>query len=187
MGYGDRSHMILLIQTSQHHLHYYEFVKPIEDILKKEKIAYRLVHYSTISTEMLQNAQKIIICGTSLKDEKFIQDINYFQWIKTIEKPIRGICAGMHILGLIYEGQLQKQKEIGLQYIFFKKEFLGMKKEKQFYVLHKYVINSNQFNIYAVSQSCHQAIKHKTKPFYGVLFHPEVRNKELIIEFIHTS
>jgi anthranilate/para-aminobenzoate synthase component II len=29
-----------------------------------------------------------------------------------------------------------------------------------------------------------QAIKHKTKPFYGVLFHPEVRNKGLIEKFL---
>ena len=29
-----------------------------------------------------------------------------------------------------------------------------------------------------------QAVKHVGKEIYGVLFHPEVRNKEMILEFV---
>jgi GMP synthase-like glutamine amidotransferase len=30
-----------------------------------------------------------------------------------------------------------------------------------------------------------QAIKHKQKDIFGVLFHPEVRNREIIERFVH--
>ncbi|MFO7677515.1 MAG: hypothetical protein R6V50_03925 [Thermoplasmatota archaeon] len=178
--------MILLIKICYHPLHYFEFVKPIEDIVKKESLDYISIHYRNITKEILNTSDKIIICGTSLKDDAFLGDIHTFQWIKKYNKPMLGICGGMHILGLIYEGHLKKQKEIGLYPIQFDEEFLGMKGKKQVYELHKYIVQSNYFKKYATSQNCHQAIKHTKKPIYGVIFHPEVRNKELITQFIHT-
>ena len=45
---------------------------------------------------------------------KFLKDIDYFKWIKKIDKPILGICGGMHILGLVFNGDLKKEQEIGL-------------------------------------------------------------------------
>ena len=36
----------------------------------------------------------------------------------------------------------------------------------------------------AESSKCIQAVKHKEKNIYGVLFHPEVRNQEILKKFI---
>ncbi|HEX9863034.1 MAG TPA: hypothetical protein VGB11_07125, partial [Candidatus Bathyarchaeia archaeon] len=53
------------------------------------------------------------------------------------------------------------------------------------YALHNYSIQpSLEFDVLADSAKCVQAIKHKHKDIYGVLFHPEVRNKEIIQRFI---
>ena len=53
------------------------------------------------------------------------------------------------------------------------------------YALHNYSFQpSSEFDALADSALCVQAIKHKEKAIYGVLFHPEVQNKEIIQQFI---
>jgi GMP synthase-like glutamine amidotransferase len=53
------------------------------------------------------------------------------------------------------------------------------------YELHNYSAESSpDFDVLAESKKCVQAIKHKKKAVYGVLFHPEVRNKEILERFI---
>ncbi|MEK6844819.1 MAG: gamma-glutamyl-gamma-aminobutyrate hydrolase family protein [Nanoarchaeota archaeon] len=182
--------MILIINICREKLHYLEFVKPIEDILKKEKIEYKTIYYKKIIDKELLNKklEKIIICGTSLKDNEYLKNLDYFKWIKfpKLNKPILGICGGMQIISLIFGGVLVENKEIGQIKIKFEKEFLNFKPSfNEVYLLHNYAVINNEFEVFAHSQEFEisQAIKHKTKPIYGVLFHPEVRNKELIIEF----
>ncbi|MBI2629285.1 hypothetical protein HYW74_04325 [Candidatus Pacearchaeota archaeon] len=177
--------MILIISTCQHKLHELEFVKPIEDILKINNIKFKTINYKNINKKELNHADKIIITGTSLADNDFIKHINKFKFIKPYNKPILGICAGMHILGLIYKGKLKKEKQIGLINVNFEKEFLGLKNKKQVYNLHGLYTDFNNldnFEVYSQNKTP-QAVKHKTLPYYGVLFHPEVRNKSLIEEF----
>ena len=175
--------MILIVNICRYNLHYFEFVKPIEDVLTKNNVEFETVFYKELQSELISKADKVIISGTSLKDNNFSENLNFFKWIKDFEKPILGICGGMQILGLIYNGKYRKQQEIGLTKVDFKKEFLGLTGKVEAYELHNYFVESDEFEIFAKSRNCHQAVKHKTKPFYGVLFHPEVRNKKLLVEF----
>ncbi len=177
--------MILLIQICNKRFHYLEFIKPIEDVLKRNNIKFESIHYKKVTEDIIHKAEKIIISGTSLKDNGFIKDIDKFKWIKKFDKPILGICGGMHILGLIFNGELIKQQEIGLTFIDIKQEFLGYKEKIEVYELHNFYAISNEFNIYGGSKYCPQAVKHKKNPFFGVLFHPEVRNKDLIVNFAY--
>lgn len=189
--------MILLVETCTERLHYFEFVKPVEDILKKNKIKFFTKHYLDLREGHLKNAEKIIICGTSLKDDLFIKDLNYFLWIKDCRKPILGICAGMQVIGLVFELQrqvksldiqsnfshiLKKKIEIGYYHETFE-NFLGLEGEQEVYHLHNnYVIFPREFEEFTKSK-INQAVKHKHKEIYGVLFHPEVRQKDLIKNF----
>jgi GMP synthase (glutamine-hydrolysing) len=53
------------------------------------------------------------------------------------------------------------------------------------YALHNYSVKQSQtFEVLAESTKCIQAIKHKQKNIYGLLFHPEVRNQEILRNFI---
>jgi len=177
--------MILLIKIYNKRFHYYEFIKPIEDVLKKNNIKFQSIHYKNVSEKLLNKAKKIIISGTSLKDNGFIKDIDRFNWIKKYKKPILGICGGMHILGLVYNGELKKKQEIGFTNIELKQEFLGVLGKIEVYELHNYYVISKEFEVFGRSKYCPQAVKHKKNPFFGVLFHPEARNKYLIVNFVN--
>ena len=175
--------MILLINICKEKLHYFEFVKPIEDILKKENLRYFIKSYKDIDKKDLEKSDKIIICGTSLQDNDYLKNICSFNWIKTYNKPVLGICGGMQIIGLIFEGKLKKKTEIGFYKENFTKEFLSLIGEQEVYHLHNnYAVFPKDFESF-IQSKIPQAVKHKKKEIYGVLFHPEVRQKDLIKKF----
>ena len=213
--------MILLINICKEKLHYYEFVKPVEDILRLNGIKYLKRHYKKIKGGDWGNIDKIIICGTSLKDCEYIKDIDYFRWIYSSKKPILGICAGMQVIGLSFELDrqvkeldiknnfehfLKKKTEIGFYTEVFgktsvsptsknnkvgdkenlgSKDFLGLKGEQEVYHLHNYYVDFSKLRDFEVfsSSKISQAVKCNIKEIYGVLFHPEVRQKDLIKNF----
>ena len=191
--------MILLISTCTEKFHELEFVKPIEKILSENKISFFMKHYSQLTDNDLKKANKIIICGTSLKDNQFLNHINKFNWIRNYNKPLLGICAGMQIISLVYELERQVKKldiknnlnhviktktEIGFYKEDFKKEFLSLIGEHEVYHLHNNYVTLPKNFISFTKSKIPQAIKHKSKEIYGILFHPEVRNRRLIEEFI---
>lgn len=177
--------MILIINICKEKLHYFEFVKPIEDILKNNNIKFKTLHYNKLKKTRdckKINYEKIIICGTSLKDNAYLKFD--FSWIKKIDKPILGICAGMQIISLEFGGKIKNKTEIGYYKECFKEEFLTLKGEKQVYHLHNsYSTLPRNFKKFT-SSKIPQAIKHNHKEIYGILSHPEVRNKEMIIKFL---
>ena len=175
--------MILIITVCKEPLHYFEFVKPIEKILSKDNIKFFTKIYSEISKADFKKADKIIICGTSLKDNKFVKDIKKFEWIKDYQKPILGICAGMQIISLMFGAKLEKGTEIGFYKENFMKEFLSLTAEHEVYHLHNNFYTLPEDFISFVNSKIPQAIKHKSRNIYGVLFHPEVRNEKIIINF----
>lgn len=178
------SKMILIINLCKEKLHYFEFVKPIEDILKDEHQDFLTLNPFEINKKKLSKCSKIIICGTSLKDNNFLKNIDQFNWIKTINKPLLGICAGSQIISLIFGSKLMKSEEIGFYHEFFNRDFLGLNKNNEVYHLHNfYCTLPKNFENYGKSK-INQAIKHKKLDIYGCLFHPEVRQKDLIKKFI---
>jgi GMP synthase-like glutamine amidotransferase len=175
--------MILLINICREKLHELEFVKPVEEILLGVGIEFKTVHYSDLKKSEIFSYSKVIICGTSLKDNYFLKDKNKFNWIKDFKGEILGICGGMHLILLQFGGKKQTLKQIGLFRVNFEKEFLGVLGEREVYLLHSKFASSEEFDVFAFL-GCPQAVKHKEREIYGVLFHPEVRNRDLILNFV---
>lgn len=175
--------MILIINVCKEKLHYFEFVRPVEKILEAEKVEFFTKHYLDLKKKDLEQCDRAIICGNSLADNEFVKKIKKLEWIKNFNGVVLGICAGMQIIGLIFGGKLDKQTEIGFFHERFE-NFLGLNGEQEVYHLHNYYISKwpKEFEAYSDGKIV-QAVKHKNRKIYAVLFHPEVRNKEMILEF----
>lgn len=179
---------VLIVSDCKEKLHEKEFVDPLAKILKKMHIPYFVKHYTKIEKKDIEKASKIILSGTSLLDNgpRAAKDF----WFLEESKPILGICLGVQMIGLKYGLSFKKKEEMGMQKIKFKKKFLGMLGEKQVYLLHTRYNNFralSEFEVYSEENGVSYAVKHKEKPIYGVLFHPEVRNKKIIQDFLELS
>lgn len=184
MENGDKNRMILLVNVCKEKLHYFEFVKPIEDILCGMNLKFFTKHYSEMGEKDLEKAEGIIICGTSLKDNDFMRDVERFSWIRKTEKPVLGICAGMQIISFIFGGKIKKKSEIGFCKEEFEKPFLGLANGEEVYHLHNYYVSVPENFESFTKNKIPQAIKHRSREIYGVLFHPEVRQKQMIVNFL---
>lgn len=175
--------MILIVDMNSRKLGYFEFVLPLCDIV--DTVAeYEIVHYTVIHE--IDKYEKIIISGTPLMDDEYIKNVKKFEWIKKCNNPLLGICAGMQAIGLVFGSTLIECKEIGMTKIESVKDNTLFSSNFMAYELHKYGIRPcKDFEVFAKSKKCIQGIKHKKKETYGVLFHPEVRNKKIISQFIY--
>ena len=142
--------MILVIKVNKMKLHDEEFVRPVTDLLENFKV----VDYRKVKKEDLDKCDKVIICGTALKDNDYLENLDKFSWLKEFKKPVLGICAVMQIIGLILGKELIKNKRIG---VFDNK-----------YYLHSFSFKKDEL---------------KENNFTGYIYHPEVLNKNILIAF----
>tara|TARA_B100000579_G_C22761244_1_gene819065 strand:- start:97 stop:639 length:543 start_codon:yes stop_codon:yes gene_type:complete len=176
---------ILLMSTCTHALNDREFVLPISDILGENN--HDIMHFEDCTEQVLFRYNKIIICGTSMQDFTYVGRLPFFNdLLKNFNKPILGICSGMHILSSIFGiSGLIENTEVGLievNTLIPNKLFDG---KFQAYNLHNYSVQDcDKFTILAISEHSIQAVKHVDKEIYGISFHPEVRNEKVISNFL---
>jgi len=176
--------LVVDMNWKQDSLAYYEFVSPIISAILTLRDC-EVKHYLEIKPTDLSDCSKIILSGTSLKDQATLKQTGKFQWIRTFDKPLLGICAGMQTIGLVFGESLKRCLQVGMAEVKTLKENPLFQGKFNAYGLHNYsVASSKAFEILAESTKCIQAIKHKQRSIYGVLFHPEVRNPEILKQFI---
>jgi GMP synthase (glutamine-hydrolysing) len=162
-----------------------EFVLPIAAAVEALE-AYEVKHFLDIDPAELGKYRHIILSGTTLKDFAAQNHLGCFSWIQTACQPLLGICAGMQIISLTYGVHLQRCLGVGMAQITTTKSNPLFSGVFQAYTLHSLTVTpSETFEVIAESNSCIQAIRHRQKPIYGVLFHPEVRNPEILRRFLN--
>jgi GMP synthase-like glutamine amidotransferase len=161
-----------------------EFVLPIISVVQPiEECAVK--HFLDIKPAELNGYSKIVLSGTALKDHATLKQVDKFNWVQEFDKPILGICAGMQTISLVFEEPLTTCLQIEMTEITTLKDNPLFRGAFKAYALHNYSVESSQtFEALAQSAKCIQAIKHKQKDMYGVLFHPEVRNQEILTRFM---
>jgi GMP synthase (glutamine-hydrolysing) len=152
----------------------------------------KVVRYEKISPcyQIDKDIDSVVISGSEARivdPSQRAQFEGVLSLIKTCDLPLFGICFGHQLLGLAFGaniGSLQnplKNRFENVRIIRSDELFDGFKEGHTIplseyhndYVL-KEGLDSAGFMLLADSSSCEaEAVKHKTKPFYGVQFHPE--------------
>ncbi len=150
---------------------------PLEDCTVK--------HFTEIEPPLLGSYSKIILCGTTLKDHATLSQPEKFSWIKSLAQPVLGICAGIQTISLVYNQPLKRCLQVGMTQISTTKPNLLFEGTFNAYALHNFSVEeSGVFEVLARSEQCVEAVRHREKPLFGVMFHPEVRNPEILKRFI---
>jgi len=145
-----------------------------------------------------ENYDAIIIGGGPARLKKDSEEVRYVKKIIKLNKPILGICLGLQLLILAYDGELSPfNPSFGPQKVFIKADdplFKNIPKEINVWESHNDTVSKlpKIFKILAFSRSSKaEIIKHKFKKIYGMQFHPEVEHTEygsqLIKNFIENT
>lgn len=166
-------------------LHSDEFVIPVEQILKQENKEYDIIHFKQLNQDLVNKYEKIILCGVALKDYGYLNYLDKFDWIKNYTGYLLGICAGAQIIGKVFGSELRDGTEIGLIKIEKIKDDKILEEVSllEIYALHNsYIEVPNNFEL--LLQTRYPQL-FTTGKIYASLFHPEIRNKKLIQNFIN--
>jgi GMP synthase (glutamine-hydrolysing) len=156
-----------------------EFVRPIRDIIGD----CRIVHY--LDDYAWEAATHVILSGTALADDAYLDHLERFTWLKDADVPILGICAGMQVIAALFDASLTEAQEIGFVQLHTNDDTLGISHHTEAYALHHLACACPEgFRICARSEKAAQMIRHETRPIYGTLFHPEVLNKDMVRRFV---
>jgi len=178
--------MILIVDMNykKNSLAFSEFVLSIVSVVSLFHES-TVKHYLEVDEKDIESCDRIILSGTALKDNETLRHVENFGWIRESEKPVLGICAGMQTIGLVFGCRLKHSVGIGMKQIRAVRENPLFSLTFRAYELHNYMLDPCEaFDVLAESENGIEAVKHKKKPMYGVLFHPEVRNREIIERFI---
>jgi len=178
--------MILVVDMDckKNSLGFFEFVLPLVTVIKEVDECI-MKHFEEIVQDDLAQCDAVILSGTPLKDNATLSQLDRFDWMETCEKPILGICAGFQTIGLVFGARLRGCLGIGMTEITTLRVNILFSATFRAYTLHNFSIEpAEEFEILAESTQCVQAVKHRQRNVYGLLFHPEVRNREILQRFV---
>jgi len=164
-----------------------EFVGPVERFLRGAGAEPVVRHYTAVSAPDIEGADGAVLCGTALKDTGFAEHPGRFRWLPAFERPVLGISSGMLALAAAFGGGTVPCCEIGMTDVRVTAPdplFAGMTGFPAYELHERAVETPRGFIPLAVSDRCIQAIRHRSLPLYGLLFHPEVRNEWVIERFL---
>ena len=159
-----------------------EFVQPIKRIVESTNKNTKVVHFTELDNETIGHSERIILCGTALKDNEFVYHKDKFEFLKDYKKPVLGICAGMQLIGLVYGASIIAQKEIGMTQILTKDEMFKDTMVSAYELHNQNITTPIGFTEIAYNDKGMQAIKKDN--IIGIMFHPEVRNRDFVLKFL---
>jgi GMP synthase (glutamine-hydrolysing) len=178
--------MILIIDCTNPDLPLlrYEFIDPLVSIIEKAGFQSGIRPLSDQSPPGL--TEGIILSGTALRDQEFLKT-GLPCWFSEWKGPVLGICAGMQLLAVASGGSLVQGEEIGMNeipVIGSDPLFSGTERFSAWELHQSGVVISTSCQVLALTSTGVKAFRRRDRPWYGVLFHPEVRNEWIIHNFL---
>lgn len=169
--------MTLIISACKDKLSELEFVLPIQKIVGECVVK----HCSKVTDVDIAKAERIIIAGTALKDFDYLK--HDWSWLKTVDKPVLGICAGMQVIAQAFGIPLEDFVTIGPRKVTVVKENALAEGEFEAYFLHTKTATTG-FDVLATTDDKPRMVQVKGKRIYGCIFHPEVMNEGILKNFV---
>ncbi|MBB6459092.1 glutamine amidotransferase-related protein [Flammeovirga kamogawensis] len=155
----------------------------IGELLTSLGLKNKTIELEQLTKKDYQDVDKIIISGAPILLSKVDNGI-YIQKLKFLlhlNVPVLGICFGHQMLGVLEGGKVTltteaREKEVIQQLKPNDKIFTNIPQHSAFEEDHcESVSLTSAFELLANSRSCNnEVMKHKTRLWYGVQFHPEV-------------
>jgi len=171
-----------------------EFVEPLEQIAGEANLKCITAEYAGVPKSVFNEIDGIMLSGSPQGDDIVVHHLPYFQWLKEVEIPVLGICAGHHIAGSLYGSELLRSEEpesgdVEIEILKDDPVFSGLPKKITVKQMHNDSITlPEDFELLASSATCkNQLMKHKNKPLYTCQFHPEFYNQKLIRNFFRLA
>lgn len=170
--------MILVINNNET-----KFMGNIRSILKKNGCSYKVKDFRKVTMRDAKGIDAVILSGgvgssSDLDSPDYLEEINI---VLRSRKPIFGICLGFEIICHAYGFEVESMPylEKGLVTIKIRKKdllFKNCSSTMDVFEWHRDRVNnvSKNLEVLATSKDGIEAIKHRTKPIYGVQFHPSV-------------
>jgi GMP synthase (glutamine-hydrolysing) len=164
----------------------------IHRTLRELEVDTKLVE-NTTPVENLRDADGIVIGGGPSLDRTG----NCRQYVKELEIPILGVCLGHQLIAELFGGEVGKGSvggyaEVEVTIVEKNEIFEGLPDRLKVWASHSDEVKRipENFKLLATSEICRvEAMRHKTKPIYGVQWHPEVyhteKGKELYKNFVN--
>ena len=173
-----KNNNVLIISLCSDKLSEEEFVRPLVNIVEKCTVK----QYTKVVKNDVASATHIILSGNALQDNEYQQ--HDWSWIKEIKKPLLGICAGMHAIGIAHGSKIVNASRIGMSKIKINESLLLQKGTYEIYELHQYGITLPKGFIMLAKKEGFPVMIQKGN-VYGVLFHPEVRMETVVRNFLN--
>ena len=141
---------------------------------------------NTASFNEIENIDGLVLSGGAPRVGIESELGNCAEFLEKANYPVLGICAGHQFMARFFGGEAKpaEKPEFGkVELIILKKNriFNDVPEKSIVWLSHNDEVTKlpSSFICLAESESCKiQAMKHKTKPFYGLQFHPEVEHTE---------
>ncbi|MEC8948610.1 MAG: gamma-glutamyl-gamma-aminobutyrate hydrolase family protein [Candidatus Thermoplasmatota archaeon] len=175
---------VLIVSTCVEPLSEAEFIVPLARVIRDAGKTVESSHLNNLDSVPV-GVSHILLGGTALQDDIYLKENPDIKPLLDADVPLLAICSGMQLLVAVCGGEIIIQREIGMVQVKTIAENPLCSGNFEAFVLHHRAIDPGpQFEVLAQSKSCVQAIRHHELPHYGVLFHPEVRNEQVVRNFL---